>query len=411
MKLRLNLFKVRLIIVSVIVVAASIFFGYWLGTHQVKVSLQNRLQIKVDRKLPADRENIDFSLFWEVWDRLEQDYLDKSALDQREMVFGAIQGMVSALDDPYTVFLKPPENKEVKDDLNGAFEGVGIQLGYQDEQLAVIAPLKGTPAFKAGVKAGDLILKIDDKSTSEITLPEAVKLIRGPKGTEVVLTLLHKGEKETYEANIKRDTIIVASVEVEFVDNGQIAHLKLLKFGDRTTEEWNEAVREITNHQPKVKGVILDLRNNPGGYLSGSVFIASEFLSSGIVVQQERADGKGKETYSVNRAGHLLEIPLVVLINGGSASASEIVAGALQDHGRAQVTGEFSFGKGTIQEAEDLSGGAGLHITTARWLLPSGKSIDKEGIKPDIETKDDPETLEVDEQLQKVIEILITKIN
>lgn len=406
MKLRLNLFKVRLIIVSVIVVAASVFFGYWLGTHQVKVSLQNRLQIKVDRKLPIDRQNIDFSLFWEVWDRLEQDYLDKNALDQTEMVFGAIQGMVSALDDPYTVFLKPPENKEVKDDLNGAFEGVGIQLGYQDEQLTVIAPLKGTPAFKAGVKAGDLILKIDDKPTSEITLPEAVKMIRGPKGTEVVLTLLHKGEKETYEAKIKRDTIIVASVEVEFVDDEQIAHLRLLKFGDRTTEEWNEAVREITNHQPKIKGVVLDLRNNPGGYLSGSVFIASEFLSSGIIVQQERADGKGKETYSVNRAGHLLDIPLVVLINGGSASASEIVAGALQDHNRSQVMGESSFGKGTIQEAEDLSGGAGLHITTARWLLPSGRSINKEGIEPDIEAKDDPETLEVDEQLQKAIENL-----
>jgi len=406
MKLRLNLFKVRLIIVSVIVVAASVFFGYWLGTHQVKVSLQNRLQIKVDRKLPVDKQNIDFSLFWEVWDRLEQDYLDKSSLDQTEMVFGAIQGMVSALDDPYTVFLKPPENKEVKDDLNGAFEGVGIQLGYQNEQLTVIAPLKGTPAFKAGVKTGDLILKIDDKPTSEITLPEAVKMIRGPKGTEVVLTLLHKGEKETYEAKIERDTIIVASVEVEFVDDEQIAHLRLLKFGDRTTEEWNKAVQEITNHQPKVKGVVLDLRNNPGGYLSGSVFIASEFLSSGIVVQQERADGKGKETYSVNRTGHLLDIPLVILVNGGSASASEIVAGALQDHNRSQVMGEPSFGKGTIQEAEDLSGGAGLHITTARWLLPSGRSINKEGIEPDIEAKDDPETLETDEQLQKAIENL-----
>jgi len=369
MKLRLNLHKVRLIIVVFFIILASGAFGYWLGTHQVKVALKNKFQITVDRKLPLSKENIDFSLFWEVWDKLEQDYLDKDALDQTEMVFGAIQGMVSALGDPYTVFLKPPENKEVKDDLNGAFEGVGIQLGYQDEQLSVVAPLKGTPAFQAGVKAGDLILKVDDKLTSEITLPEAVKLIRGPKGSEVVLTLLHKGEKEPYEARIKRDTIVIASVEVDFVNDDQIAHLKLLKFGDRTTEEWNQAVEQIRNKNSKVKGIVLDLRDNPGGYLSGSVFIASEFLSSGIVVQQEMANRKNNETYS-------------------------------------KIIGQTSFGKGTIQEAEDLSGGAGLHITTARWLLPSGKSINKEGITPDIEAIDDPQTLETDEQLQKAIESL-----
>ncbi len=340
--------------------------GFWLGTHEFKIKFGRTPSVKIERKIPVDKQNIDFSLFWEVWDRLEKGYIDKKAMDSSQMVLGAIQGMVASLGDPYTVFLKPSENKEVKEDLNGSFEGVGIQLGYKENQLAVIAPLTGTPAYKAGVKAGDLILKIDDEVTTGISADEAMRKIRGPKGTKVKLTLIHTGEKEPYEVEIVRDTIVVPSVEVEFIGSNQkIAHLKLLKFGDRTTEEWDRAVLSIINHQPSVIGVILDLRNNPGGYLTGSVFIASEFLNSGVVVQQEHANGT-KETFSVNRSGKILSQPLVVLINEGSASASEIVAGALQDYKRAKIVGTKSFGKGTIQEAEDLPGGAGLHITTAR---------------------------------------------
>lgn len=388
--------------------------GFWLGTHQFKIKLGRDSSIKIERKIPADKQNLDFSLFWEVWDRLEKNYIDKKALDQNQMVLGAIQGMVASLGDPYTAFLKPSENKELKEDLNGSFEGVGIQLGYKENQLAVIAPLTGTPAYKAGVKAGDLILKIDDQPTTGISADEAMRKIRGPKGTKVKLSLMHTDEKEPYEVEIVRDTIVVPSVEVEFVTTETqkrteaqkvIAHLKLMKFGDRTAEEWDKAVGEIANHKPSVSGVILDLRNNPGGYLTGSVFIASEFVGSGVIVQQEHANGT-KETFSVNRPGRILNQPLVVLINEGSASASEIVAGALQDYKRAKIVGTKSFGKGTIQEAEDLPGGAGLHITTARWLLPQGGSIDKKGITPDNEVKDDPKTSEIDEQLQKAIEVL-----
>lgn len=388
--------------------------GFWLGTHQFKIKLGRDSSIKIERKIPADKQNLDFSLFWEVWDRLEKNYIDKKALDRNQMVLGAIQGMVASLGDPYTAFLKPSENKELKEDLNGSFEGVGIQLGYKENQLAVIAPLTGTPAYKAGVKAGDLILKIDDQPTTGISADEAMRKIRGPKGTKVKLSLMHTDEKEPYEVEIVRDTIVVPSVEVEFVTTETqkrteaqkvIAHLKLMKFGDRTAEEWDKAVGEIANHKPSVSGVILDLRNNPGGYLTGSVFIASEFVGSGVIVQQEHANGT-KETFSVNRPGRILNQPLVVLINEGSASASEIVAGALQDYKRAKIVGTKSFGKGTIQEAEDLPGGAGLHITTARWLLPQGGSIDKKGITPDNEVKDDPKTSEIDEQLQKAIEVL-----
>ncbi len=407
MRVKLNLRSARLIIFVFLLTAISGGLGFFLGTHRVKVELAKFPSLKIERKVPQDKQEVDFSLFWDVWDRLEKDYLDKNALDPSEMIYGAIRGMVASLGDPYTVFLKPPEKKEVKEDLNGAFEGIGIQLGYQDEQMAVIAPLSGTPAFKAGLKAGDLILKINDQPTNNISLPEAVRLIRGPKGTEIVLTLLHKGETDPYKAKIIRDTIIVPSVKVEFIgDKEDIAHLKLLKFGDRTSGEWHQAISDILAHDPQVKGIILDVRNNPGGYLSGSVFIASEFLTSGVIVQQEYNGGEKKETFSVNRAGKLTTQPLVVLINKGSASASEIVAGALQDYKRATIVGEKSFGKGTIQEAQDLPGDTGLHITTARWLLPLGSSINKIGVTPDNEIADNLETEDIDEQLQKAIELL-----
>jgi carboxyl-terminal processing protease len=328
---------------------------------------------------------LDFSLFWEVWDRLAANYLDKAALRPDEMIYGAIRGMTAALGDPYTVFLPPAENKQAKEDLNGAFEGVGIQLGYRDGKLAVVAPLKDMPAEKAGIRASDLILKIDEKGTDGLSLPEAVSLIRGPAGTKVKLTLGREGEEGSFEKELIRQAIVVPSVEVRFENN--LAILKLSRFGDRTNEEWQKAITEILA-QPSLKGLILDLRNNPGGYLTGSIFIASEFLDSGVVVRQEQADGR-KESFSVNRVGKLTKLSLVVLVNKGSASASEILAGTLQERQRAKIVGETTFGKGTIQEAQELPNNAGLHITTARWLLPSGKSIDKNGIVPDVEVKED----------------------
>ncbi|MFZ5366252.1 MAG: S41 family peptidase [Patescibacteria group bacterium] len=400
-----------------ILILALTFFafgtGFWFGERQLKLSFTNyQPKVTLERKIPEGKEDVSFSLFWDVWDRLEQSYLDKSKIDYQKMVYGAISGMVASLGDPYTVFLPPQEQKQSKEDLSGAFEGVGIQLGYKDSKIAVISPLSGTPAEKAGVKAGDLILKIKDeaknidKETAGMTLPEAVTLIRGPKGTEVSLTMFREG-KDKFEVKLKRETIVVRSVEVTFRDN--IAHLKLLRFGERTYQEWEEAVGKIEERRAKgeVKGVILDLRNNPGGFLQGSVFIASEFLGNGVVVKQEKSRDGGVETFSVNRKGRLLTLPLVVLINQGSASASEIVAGTLKERSRAKIVGEKSFGKGTVQEAEELTGGAGLHITVARWLLPSGKSIDKEGITPDFEVKMDEKDQTKDPQLEKAIEILL----
>jgi len=316
--------------------------------------------------------------------------------------------MVSSLGDPYTVFLTPQQQKETKEELGGQFEGIGAQLGIKDKKIVVVSPLKDTPAEKAGIKPGDWIVKVDGKETANWTLPEAVSKIRGPRGTNVVLTIIHEGEEKPVEVTITRDTILVKSVEWE-IKTPKIAYLKLSRFGDQTSNEWEKAVGEIALSYQKgeIKGLVLDLRNNPGGYLSGAVFISGEFLPKGTLVVQQEVSSGARQTYSVDRQGKLLKIPLVVLINKGSASASEIVAGALRDHERAKLVGETSFGKGSIQEAQDLPGGAGLHITTARWLLPKGEWINGTGIKPDYEVKMEEKEKTQDLQLEKAIEVLV----
>ncbi|RJR23765.1 S41 family peptidase [Candidatus Microgenomates bacterium] len=421
--MKLTLRQIRRIILALIFLVLAGGVGYYFGKREVTVIPGTPIpKIQIQRIIPPDKQaKADFDLFWLVWDRLEESYLDKSQINYSKMIHGAISGMVSSLEDPYTVFLPPSDNEDAKADLRGDFEGVGIQIGYnQDQMVAVVAPLSGTPAEAAGIKAGDIITRIVDEKngvdedTAGMSLPEAVKLIRGTKGSTVKLMIYREGLEKPFEVTLKRDTIVVKSVEVNFEEKEgkKIAVLKLSRFGERTYEEWEEAVNRIKKEESSAGnafgGIVFDLRNNPGGFLQGSIFIASEFLSSGVVVQQDRGD-LGKETYSVNRKGKLLKEPLVVLINPGSASASEIVAGALKERGRAELIGEKSFGKGTVQEAEDLPGGAGLHITVARWLLPSGKTIDKEGVSPDYEVKMDETDQTKDPQLEKAFEILLNK--
>ena len=360
-------------------------------------------------------EKADMNLFWDVWERLESNYFDSSKISAKNMVLGAIKGMTASLDDPYTTFLPPTENTRSKEDLSGEFSGVGIQLGYIEKTLAVIAPIPDNPAIKAGILAGDLILKIVDKEkevdkdTTGISLMEAMNLIRGKIGTEVTLTVLHKDALETTEITMMRDTINVVSVELKWVGNGnRIAHLRVFRFGDKTLAEWESAVGEILEKRRtgKFDGVIVDLRNNPGGYLKGAIDLASEFIDEGVVVQQQGKDDTRQ--FNVDRVGELVGVKLVVLVNGGSASASEILSGALRERVGAKLVGEKTFGKGTVQEASELPGGAGLHTTIAKWLLPSGKNIHDEGIMPDIEVKyeakkDDPK---YDNQLEKAIEVV-----
>jgi len=404
-----------------LVISLAIFIfgsGYKLGeyrTNQTKIegssyNIINTSSSKEQSKL----KNIDFSLFWDVWESVEKKYVDKKKLDPTKMFYGAIKGMVASIEDPYTFFLTPDENKQSKDDLGGKFEGIGAQLGLKDSKIIIVAPLKSSPAEKAGVRSGDIINKVDGQSTKGWTLTQAVNKIRGTKGSKVKITF-ERNEKE-FTVEITRDQINVSSVELSYeTKNGsKIAILKLNQFGENTNEEWNNAVTEIKNLWDKnqIKGMVLDLRDNPGGYLDGSVYLAAEFLPLGKVVVKQESTTTENKTYYVLRNGQLKDIPLVVLINKGSASASEILSGALRDYKRAKLVGEKSFGKGSVQEALDIGSGAGLHVTVAKWILPNGDWINSKGIKPDVEIElklKDGNTLtrENDNQLDKAIEVLL----
>lgn len=323
--------------------------------------------------------NNDFYLFWNVWSRLKEKYVDQAKLVPEQMYQGAIKGMVSSLGDPFTFYLTEKENKESKDDLGGKFEGIGAQLGQRNGAIVVVAPLKSSPAEKAGIKNGDIIYKVNDEKTNDWTITKTVSKIRGPKGTKVKLSIYRKTKELDFE--IIRDQIKVNSVEVEYIDSVAVLHLS--KFGDETGSEWDKAIAEISSKYSKneVKGMILDVRDNPGGYLQGAVYIASEFLPTGTLIVKQ-VSTKSEEKYLSERKPRLGNIPLIALINEGSASASEIVTGALRDHSRAKLLGAKSYGKGSVQEALDLEGGAGLHVTIAKWILPNGDWIHEKGIEP-----------------------------
>ncbi|MBI2022553.1 S41 family peptidase [Candidatus Daviesbacteria bacterium] len=402
---------------AVVFALLAFIIGWQAGHFDVNLQWKNYKPVFSFTNLqpPKEKKGIDFKLFWEVWDLVSKEYVDKKAIDAQKMYYGAIQGMVAALGDPYTVFLPPEAQKSTKEELGGSFEGVGIQLEFNKEKrLVVAAPLKDTPADKAGIKAGDIIVKIDDKDAGGISLPEAVKLIRGPKDTQVKLEIFREGDTKTKEYTLKRAMIVVKSVEFEEKTTPQgkkISYIKLSRFGERTFTEWNETVSQTL--ASGTEGVILDVRNNPGGFLDGAVFIGSEFIERvkvgssdkvNDIVLQEDQEGR-RQAFKVNREGRLTKLPLVVLVNKGSASASEIVAGAIQDYKRGRLVGEQSFGKGTIQESQELSGDTGIHITTAKWLTPNGRWIHNTGLTPDIKAELD-ETEEKDEQLEKALELL-----
>lgn len=400
--------------------------GYRLGQQGATVSVTPDRRLVINQTQPVS-VTTDFSLFWDVWQRVFQYYIDAKDIEPQKLVEGAIRGMVNAVGDPYTTFLPVKENNEFKQDLGGQFEGIGAQLGLKDNHIIVIAPLKGTPAEKAGIKPGDWIIKVNDEDTVGWTIPQAVTKIRGPRGTKVSLQILHTSSDKPADITITRDTILVPSVDSwmktagevteitglpEFTKlknlKGTVAYLHLSRFGDHTNEDWDKAVNEIKGKvaNGSVRGLIFDLRNNPGGYLDGSVWIASEFLEKGTVVSQVNSDGS-KQDYPVVRRGRLLDIPMVVLINQGSASAAEIVSGALRDYARGKLVGETSFGKGSVQTPQELTGGGALHVTTGKWLLPKGDWIHKKGITPDVLVKMEDYTASTDAQLAKAIELIL----
>lgn len=415
--------KIRRLVLLLTFLLVAFGGGYKFGLSGFVVAREGS-NLVINTKTPASGP-ADFSLFWDVWNRVRTYHIDREKFDSQKMVWGAISGMVSALDDPYTTFLPPRENEDFKSDLGGQFEGIGAQLDLKDGRIIVVAPLKGSPAEEAGILPLDIILKVDNVTTDGWTVNQAVSKIRGPKGTTVTLNIFHENSQEPADIKIVRDTIKVPAVEywvkppaeiIEIAEDSpesvlksgkKVAYIHLTRFGDRLSEEWMQAVNYVVSQSGlrNVAGLILDLRNNPGGYLDGSVYIASEFLDKGVVVSQVNSDGT-RESLSVNRQGSLTDIKLVVLINKGSASASEIVAGALQDYGRAKIVGETSFGKGSVQTPQDLPGGSGLHITTGKWMTPKDNSISKKGITPDVVVERDFREATRDAQLAKAVELL-----
>jgi len=353
-------------------------------------------------------EEIDFSLFWEVYHRLQEKFVDKGKFDIQKMIYGAISGMVKSLGDPYTVFFPPEETKRFEEDVKGVFEGVGMEIGIKKGQLQVIAPLEGTPAQKAGLRSGDKILKINDTETSDLTIDEAVDLIRGPKGTEVTLTIFREEWKKTKEIKLMRDVIEVPSLkrEIKEIDGQKIAYIQLYQFSENASFDFRKAAIEILT-SPAQK-IILDLRNNPGGYLEVAQDITGWFLEKGKIVVLEDFGQGNEQEYKAQGPGTFSDYKVVILINQGSASASEILAGALRDNRGILLIGEKSFGKGSVQELEKLKEGSSLKITVAKWLTPKGQLITDVGLEPDIKVEMTEEDYEQDRdpQLDKAIEII-----
>jgi len=336
----------------------------------------------IHRQLLAGTDSTyeELKLFSDVLDIVEKNYVDP--VDPKDLIEGAIHGMLASL-DPHSSFLSANTYNELQIDTKGEFSGIGIVITMKDNILTVVSPIEGTPAHDAGIKSGDQIIKVDGETTKDMKLWEAVKKIRGKKGTTVLITVRQKGLEEAKEFTIVRDVIPLDSVHSHVLKPGY-GYLRITNFRDNTYDDAVAALKELESGDTPIKGLVLDLRDNPGGLLDQSVKIADIFLEKGEIVSIKGRTGSEPKTYSARPNGHKHDYPIVLLINEGSASASEIVAGALQDHGRAVILGATSFGKGSVQAVEPLRDGYGLKLTIARYYTPKGNAIQAEGIKPDV---------------------------
>jgi carboxyl-terminal processing protease len=399
--------KVLAVVIAILLLGGSFFLGMSVAINaHPAINDVNTLSNKEVGK-PAD---IDFSIFWKAWTTINEKYVpthSTSTASDQDRVYGAIKGMVDALGDPYTTFFPPADSAIFQSEISGNFEGVGMEVGEKDSVLTVISALKNTPAARAGIQAGDKILKIDDTNTANLNVDEAVKLIRGKKGTTVTFTLLREGKKEPFTISVVRDVINIPTLDTNLRPDG-IFVIRLYNFSATSPNLFRNALRQFVNaHTDKL---ILDLRGNPGGYLEAAVDMASWFLPTGDVVVREDY-GKGKEEDISRSRGYDIfnkNLKMIILIDKGSASASEILAGALSEHGVAKLVGEKSFGKGSVQELINLTPDTALKVTVARWLTPNGKSISDGGLTPDVEvpmTADDVAAGK-DPQMDKASEIL-----
>jgi len=359
----------------------------------------------IENEHNSDDKNIDLNLFWTVWDELEEKYVDLDSVDEEQMVYGAIKGIVNSLDDSYTVFMTPEESEQFSASLEGTLEGIGAELTVEDGDLSVVSPLKSSPAEKSGLLPGDIIYMIEGELANEMTLFDAIMNIRGEKGTTVVLTILREGLSDPFDVSIVRDSIDIESVTVEELD-GDIMYISVNQFNDKTNDEFGKAVSEMILDEPD--GIIIDLRFNGGGYLDIAVELLSYLLPSDTEAVTIKRRGQEDDVMDTNGNPKLLNVPLVVLVNGGSASASEILAGAIQDHKRGVVMGTQSFGKGTVQEVESFYDGSSMRITIAKWFTPDDRNINKVGLTPDIivEIKDEDIDTEYDRQMEEAADYL-----
>jgi carboxyl-terminal processing protease len=337
-------------------------------------------------KVSARSNNIyeELKVFTDVLGLLQKEYVEET--NSNELMYGAIKGMLETL-DPHSAFMPPNMYKEMQEETKGRFEGLGIEITIKEGILMVVSPIEDTPAFKAGILAGDQILKIDGDSTKNLTLMDSVKRLRGPKGTKVTITIMREGFVKPRDFTLTRDVIPVRSVRHELLEK-QYGYIRLSQFQEKTEGELDKTLKALEEESKgSMKGLVLDLRNNPGGLLDQAVKVADRFIESGLIVSMEGRREDQKMKFFAHSQGTIARYPLIVLVNGGSASASEIVAGAIQDHGRGILVGTQTFGKGSVQTIFPLKDGSGLRLTTARYFTPNGRSIQAKGIIPDILVK------------------------
>ncbi|MEK7094650.1 MAG: S41 family peptidase [Patescibacteria group bacterium] len=386
---------------AVCALAAAFLFGYAVGGDRSGAVLGGEVDNIGDVYSTAG--DVDFRLYWDVWRLLQQDYL-RGPKDDKTLFYGSLEGLVDSLDDPHSAFFNPKRANDFETDISGKFEGIGAEIGKRDGQIVVIAPLADSPAEQAGLKAGDAVFLIDEKETDGMTVDEAVRNIRGAKGTTVVLTVLHEKAEQVEKISIVRNTIKIDSVKWEIGKDG-IAKISLRYFNEDTAREFNRAVVGLLAKNPT--GLIVDMRNNPGGLLDRAVTVAGEWTGPRNVVSERDKNGRISE-FPASNVARLSKLKTVLLVNGGSASATEIVTGALQDYGLATVVGSKTYGKGSVQEYRELEDGSAIKITVAEWLTPKGRSIDDVGLEPDVvvEISDDDAKNGRDAQLERAIEII-----
>ena len=333
-----------------------------------------------DTILPLD----EIRTFTEIFSKIKDDYVED--VDDKKLLENAIRGMLQGL-DPHSTYLDEDAYKELQEGTSGEFGGLGIEVGYEDGFVKVISPIDGTPAQRAGIKAGDLIIRLDNKSVKGISLMEAVKMMRGKPGSKITLTIVREGENKPFEISIVRDIITVENIKTETIEPG-FTYIRISNFQTHTVDDLKKGLMKLKNeNNNNIKGLILDLRNNPGGLLNAAVGVSDLFLNNGLIVYTEGRIKDSKLKFNAKPSEMLKDTPIIILVNGGSASASEIVAGALQDHKRAVIMGEKTFGKGSVQTILPMNDRTALKLTTARYYTPSGRSIQASGIEPDMIVK------------------------